>query len=286
MATAKIGAVLDSPQFGVPTRANGLAGVERRWPDSLAVTPRSGCCKLIPVSRRALLLVVAVVPFGCERGAEQPATHAPAAATTDAGAAMAQLEANLLAATSLTGLCHIETSGAVDSDIQARLVLAGPDEYELHIAGEFAGEPVYAALLSNPERTVTSETLPSTEPQPPPTKVPTPPHIGEALVIGLTRMGLMHNVAMLSEGALPDHAQGGVREWVKTVDHEWRVEPGGGRALTFALAVDGGVPSTAELVFDSNGWPARRYQRVEFPEGVMEVIEVCEWTDASGVRAQ
>jgi hypothetical protein len=45
-----------------------------------------------------------------------------------------------------------------------------------------------------------------------------PAGLTEALVLGFTRMGILHNLARLTRGAAPDHADGGVREWVEVRD--------------------------------------------------------------------
>ena len=45
-------------------------------------------------------------------------------------------------------------------------------------------------------------------------KIETPKETREALLIGLTRMGILHNLAQLSAGFPPDHSAGGVKEWV------------------------------------------------------------------------
>lgn len=91
-------------------------------------------------------------------------------------------------------------------------------------------------------------------------------------------MGVLHNLAMLVGGAPPDHAAGGVEDWVQTVDHRRPVPSGpppgpDGEAVTFGLVVGGEPSGTATLWLDDRGVPVRREQTVEFPEGVMRVVE-------------
>jgi len=50
---------------------------------------------------------------------------------------------------------------------------------------------------------------------------PVPPEVREALVIGLTRMGILHNLARLVAGVPPDRASGGVRDWVEGREIAW-----------------------------------------------------------------
>src|SRR5690606_29242932 len=79
---------------------------------------------------------------------------------------------------------------------------------------------------------------------------PTAPALREALAVGFMRMGLLHNVARLFAGAAPDHAEGGVTDWVEVHGLEWLPEqPVSGlaaRPLRFTVRVDG--IDTAEAV--------------------------------------
>ncbi len=90
-------------------------------------------------------------------------------------------------------------------------------------------------------------------------------------------MGVLHNVAMLVGGAVPDHADGGVTSWVRTQDH--RSTPDGG--LAFALLVDGQPSGEATLWLDADGFPLRREQVVPFGDTTMRVEERYEVLDAS-----
>ncbi len=74
-----------------------------------------------------------------------------------------------------------------------------------------------------------------------------PPHLREALLVGLTRMGILHNLACLTGNAAPDHADGGVEAWVTVGSFQ---RPDG------------------EL-----GGPLTRRQTVRFPMGEMRVVE-------------
>ena len=46
----------------------------------------------------------------------------------------------------------------------------------------------------------------------------TPPALNEAIVIGLTRMGHLHNIAVLTGGLPPDHSDGGAADWVRVAN--------------------------------------------------------------------
>lgn len=108
-----------------------------------------------------------------------------------------------------------------------------------------------------------------------------PPFLREAIVVGMTRMGLLHNAARATGGAPPDHTTGNVAEWVQTTDHEW-VEPATQegvpcRGLRFNLWVDSTPSGTATLwLSERTGLPVARDQVVEFPQGEMVVRETYE----------
>ena len=105
----------------------------------------------------------------------------------------------------------------------------------------------------------------------------TPGELNEAVLIGLTQMGLLHNLARLTGAAFPDHSDGSVREWVQVSN----IEPtrAGEEADTTRLVFDitvAGVPSgEATLAFDTGtGDLNRRTQSVRFESGEMRVVEV------------
>jgi hypothetical protein len=100
----------------------------------------------------------------------------------------------------------------------------------------------------------------------------------EALALGFTRMGLMHNLFRLYTGAKPDHADGGVTAWVEAHGFEWLADTVASgrpaRPLRFTVRVDGTDTAEAVLYLDTaTGLPLRREQTVRFDTGVMVVEE-------------
>lgn len=157
---------------------------------------------------------------------------------------------------------RVTATGAVEVDVSGEVAVEAGGGVRLVVRGTFAGQPVDHALRSDGHEAVL--TTPAGE-----ERMPAPPQLADALAVGLVRMGVLHNVARLVSGQLPDHAEGGVRSWV-------RLNPG-------PDAVDGGttaairvlnVPSgTVELHTDASGMPVARRQEVAFPGGVMRVEE-------------
>ncbi len=108
-----------------------------------------------------------------------------------------------------------------------------------------------------------------------------PPALREALVIGLTRMGLLHNLARLTANAPPGRAEGGVREFVEVrdiVDSEAAPVVDNARVLSLSIYVSDTNVADATLHADARtGLPIRREQTVRFPGGSMTVVEEYEF---------
>jgi hypothetical protein len=100
-----------------------------------------------------------------------------------------------------------------------------------------------------------------------------------ALLVGLLRMGLLHNVARLHGLEGPDHAGGGVEQWVvlegfRPTTYALEGELEGAMSFGFDLVVGGEPAGSARLWLDpASGLPRRREQTVRFPQGEMKVVE-------------
>jgi hypothetical protein len=105
-----------------------------------------------------------------------------------------------------------------------------------------------------------------------------PPALWEAMVVGLVRMGLLHNLARLSELELPDHADGQVMEWVRVREAAKsateRVDGEDAVPIRFEIEVAGQRVGEATLWLSARGHlPVRRVQQVRFANGTMDVTE-------------
>ena len=106
----------------------------------------------------------------------------------------------------------------------------------------------------------------------------TPPALREAFAIGLTRMGVLHNLARLYTGNPPDHADGGIDDWVQVHSFEWLEPEVVARKLTrpmhFTIRIDGEDTAEATLYLQrETGLPLRRVQTVRFAGGLMTIDE-------------
>jgi hypothetical protein len=208
----------------------------------------------------ACLALAACAGAGAPRGGDGLAAAADPATRFDA------LERALLDARTVAMDFHVTAEGAVEADVRGRLELGPDGAAVLRADGVFAGSPIDVMLHADAQRMRYGTAAD-------PDTVPRPPHLREALVIGLTRMGILHNIARLTGGAAPDHADGGVAEWVTVGGFAEAVAGSAGTPpIAFDLTVAGRPAGSATLVIDA-GSPVVRRQTVRFPQGEMRVVE-------------
>jgi hypothetical protein len=164
----------------------------------------------VPLSATLAAGIVAAcfsaTPGAAAQGTADPPASADSSAPPDA--LFRNLEERLLGAPAWRMRYTITADGAVAASLSGTLQLADSNQVELHATGTFAGAPATLHLRSDgrrmdggsEKRTFTAAA---------------PPELREAVIIGLTRMGLLHTLARLTAGAAPDHATGGVQEWVR-----------------------------------------------------------------------
>ncbi|MBT8395943.1 MAG: hypothetical protein KJN92_03210 [Gemmatimonadetes bacterium] len=192
-----------------------------------------------------------------------------AAEFNDPAVMFSALEERLGSASSVHVDFHVTADGAIEVDLSGALRMTQEGITEISAHGLFAGEELQLALRTRGEDYEFGR-LPDL------TSGPTPEHLREALLIGLTRMGILHNLAMLSAGAPVDGAEGGVRQWaiVESLEFEGpEDEQGSTRVIGFAMKVGGVAAGSASLEIAREGHPVLRRQTVEFPDGTMHVVE-------------
>jgi len=158
---------------------------------------------------------------------------------------------------------HVTATGAAEIEVRGSLSVDAQGEIELTAQGEFGGQPVDLALQTSGEEYEFGN-------GPDRVREPRPPELRQALILGLTRMGILHNLARLTGNAAPDHADGGADDWVQAHGFDQGETPG---SVAFELTVAGQSSGSAELQFDAQGRPVIRHQTVNFPTGVMNVVE-------------
>ena len=212
---------------------------------------------------RAALLALVLLGAGC-------ASHPPW--PPDADAALAAIEARMLAAPTARVDYRITADGAFAAEFDGTLGLGVRDRTLLIGNGSFGGVP-QRLLLTAEDGAMRGLLVDSVA-----FETTTPPALREALLLGLTRMGLLHNLARLTAGRPPDPAEAGVAGWIEAHSATWGpTEAIAGRqakALTFTLRIAGTNAADVTLWLDAEtGWPAGRDQTVAFPGGTMTVTE-------------
>lgn len=157
---------------------------------------------------------------------------------------------------------EVVSEGAFTADLTGEISVGAGGEATLRARGTFGGQTVDHALVSDGTEVVV--TTPAGE-----QRFPAPPFLGDALTVGLVRMGVLHNLARLVGGQLPDHAEGGVRSWVRLREAASE-EPD---AIGAAIRVSNVPSGHADLKVDDAGRPLWRGQTVAFPTGSMRVEE-------------
>jgi len=188
----------------------------------------------------------------------------------DADEQLAGVESRLLEEGLRGGLSfEVSASGAFEARLAGTVRAETGGAVDLTAQGTFGGESVTLALSAQDgQMSGGSEGRPQFT-------APTPPALHEALVIGLTRMGVLHNLARLASGTAPDHAEGGVADWVEAREVQWAVGEAevGVRGISFEIWVSGQPAGEAIVWLDAEGQLAGRTQTVRFPGGEMVVRE-------------
>ncbi len=188
------------------------------------------------------------------------------------------LEEKLLRGTAWVVRARITSEGAFESSLSGTVALRHGNIARIELNGSFGGKPVDAFLISD------GTVLLYGEAQVGSFEDAVSWALNEAFIIGMTRMGLLHNFARLTSGDPPDRMKGGVRDWVEVTGFNLgeieTVNEGPALPVSFALIVEGQPAGEATLWFDeATGLPVQRRQTVRFETGAMTVTEVYEFED-------
>lgn len=181
------------------------------------------------------------------------------------------LEARLLASPPARLEARLLSRGAFVAELEAVLESDSAGVAAFHLRGVFGKDSVDAAWRRLPDgglalRARGRDTL-----------LAAGPELDKAVWLGLTRMGLLHNAALLQAGRGPDHREGGVDGWVQALPAA-AVPSDGDAPLELEIQVGGQPAATARLWLDGpDGLPRRREQTVRFPGGEMTVEESYTW---------
>ena len=184
----------------------------------------------------------------------------------DRAAELAALEERLLEAEAVRVEFTITSEGILSTALKGSLDIRG-ENLSLEADGDFGGSPVDLILAVSGSE-IAGGNLALADARLREFSVANPGAAKEAVVLGMTRMGILHNLALLTGSRPPDRSAGGFRNWVKADKVR-----GEGNGLAFAILVDGDAAAEAMLAMDNRGLPTRREQINQFPAGEMRVVE-------------
>jgi hypothetical protein len=191
---------------------------------------------------------------------------------------MANLEQRLLHAARVHVVFEVESHGGVETDLRGMLAIAPDGRAVLEAQGTFAGKPGVARIECDGKTLRGTSGTAKLE-------MPCPAAMQPALMLGLTRMGVLHNLARVWVAKPPDRAElaagdddpaAAMNAWVTTGAHRRPPSsdaPASGDVIAFDIAVDGQAVGDATLELGDDGLPRQRQQTVRFPGGEMKVAE-------------
>lgn len=226
------------------------------------------------ITRRPVMgLLVCIAGGACAPAEDDGSADAPVGGNPTAAAVAAlpaqtftALEDALRGADAVRLAFDVTAEGAAEIAVAGTLDLAADGTTELTATGTFGVQPVDLVLRADGE-TMRWGVAGALE------EGPEPPALRDALVVGLMRMGILHNLARLTGNAPPDHGEGGVDTWVLVDGFEGARLEGAADAVAFDIAVAGQPSGSATLGLDAGDLPVERRQSVMFPDGEMRVIE-------------
>jgi hypothetical protein len=212
------------------------------------------------------------------------ASKAPTAPASSAAPAPASpldaLERRLLSARSIRVHARVASGGRIESHFEGTLLVGAGQKLRMDFSGDLGARPSDVRLVCDGAKMRGGS-------REKPFDFDAPPALREGIVVEWVRMGMLHDIARLSEGQTPDHLDGTVKQWV-------RVEPAGhseGEVIrgaptehwTYLVYVAGERAAEGDLWTDAKtGLPVRRRQTVHLPEGDMDVGEEYEQVEVDG----
>ncbi|MCC7071002.1 MAG: hypothetical protein IT383_06760 [Deltaproteobacteria bacterium] len=210
---------------------------------------------------RALARLAAPVALALAVACASAPKERPRAPPPDPGELLfLDLESRLTRAKTVHIKATLSSTGAVTAALDAELWLKEGNRARLDVAGTFEGKRHSARFISDGTRMQVGGAV----------AVAAEPELCDAVVYGATRMGVLHNVALLIGGEAPDHGAGGAHAWVKA-ERARSLSPA--TRIAFDIVIDTKPVGDAILQLDKQGRAIERIQDVRFDVGAMHVVE-------------
>lgn len=203
---------------------------------------------------------------------------------------ISKMETNLLKIKNRKLKFRLEATGFVNAVFEGEIVFKKGNVIDYRTAGKFAGKEHKLFLACDGAKLRGGA-------ESKPFEIAAPAELRSGLLIGLTRMGLMHNIARLTGNQPPEKTDGTVYKWLSVVEPKFAKEPPVDTpqasaevkvknkdlmVVFFTLAVDGKNTADVELWIDTKtDLPSSRTITVRFPQGNMIVNETYEWSKIS-----
>jgi hypothetical protein len=178
------------------------------------------------------------------------------------------LEALLARAGRFDVKAHVVSSGAIASDLNADVGVANSGIVAIRMHGTLEGKPDNAVLRTDGVVTMITKDGKETRLQ--------PGHsMREAVQLGFARVGLWHNLLLLSHGSQPEHHEGGIKQWADVGNvHYATSAPKGMTGLAFDVMIEGKKVGAATLwIDDASKMPVKREQTLTLDGKKIQTVE-------------
>jgi len=182
-----------------------------------------------------------------------------------------QIEARVLGARAVVVEGDVRADGALDAELHGRVAASPGNRLTAAWTGRLRGKAVDLRLQSD-GRTLVMKSGGEEA------RAPAAMELNHALLIGLVRMGLYHNLARAAGLRGPDRDSGGIEHWIHEeyfhLVHVLGPPEPGAAILSFDVLADGVPATTTRIWLDpSSGLPARREQTYALESGAATMVE-------------
>jgi hypothetical protein len=163
---------------------------------------------------------------------------------------------------------HVITHGAIESDLTTKLGVANAGIVALRMKGTIDGEQQNANLRSDGIVTMLTRDDRVERLQP-------GNKMRQAVELGFVRVGLAHNLLLLSLGQQPERDHGGIEQWTTAANiRSAEVQRDGQTKIIFDVMIEGKKRGNAALWIDNTTkFPVRREQSITIDGKKIDSIE-------------